>query len=155
MAAWFAAAPSAWFPTPAAQLAGARAAATADAEPDTCAIRGYLTVRNARGNTVNQGEIVRASGVPIRVQRDLRPVFGAESGGVYGRQAETIDTSAQAFQGFLPWGTVVRESDHVVMASGTRYEVTSVDDESSYGTEIVVGLVRLGIDQPQPTEGGD
>jgi hypothetical protein len=148
--AWFGATGRAtWFATPD-HAAEARASAAALGMPDRCAIKGWLTVRNARGNVVDSKEFTRATDVPIRIQRDLRPVFGAESGGVYGRQAETIDTSAQAFQGALPWGTTVLDSDHIAMADGTKYEVTSVDDASSYGVEIVVGLVRLGLDNPEP-----
>lgn len=121
--------------------------------PDRCAIVGQVSTRNPRGNTITR-DLVRAEGVPIRIHRDPRPVFMAESGGAYGRAGETIDTTAQAFVGSLPWGTEVRESDHLVMASGTRYEVTSVDDESSFGAEVIVGLVRLGIDQPGAGEDG-
>lgn len=131
-----------------AELASARADAAATLA-DTCSVVGWTTEQNARGNVVNRTEEVRATGVPCRIRRNPIPIFGAESGGVYGRQAETIDTSALAFQGLLPWGTVVREADHLVMtASGTRYEVTSVDDESSESAEVLVGLVKLGIDNP-------
>lgn len=154
MASWFAAAPSAWFGTSADQITEARAAVAAGAQPDRCSIKGWLTVNDRRGNRVNSAEVTIATGVPIRVQRDLRPVFMAESGGAYGRTGETIDTTAQAFVGSLPWGTPVQEDHHVVMASGTRYEVTSVDGESSFGVEVIVGLVRLGIDQPGAGEDG-
>lgn len=148
MAAWFAAAPLSWFdqsPTP---LADARERAEADALPTTCDVVAWLTVRNARGQTINRAERTRAAGVPCRVERDLRPVFGAEGGGAYGRTGEIIDTSAQAFRIALPWGTDVRESDHLVLADGAQFEVTSVDDVSSFGVEVVVGGVRLGLDQP-------
>lgn len=152
MASWFAAAASDWFATPATQLAEARAQAVADGEPDTCRVVGWLTVRNARGNTTNRAEVVRATGVPCRVQRDLRPVFGAESGGAFGRSGNVIDTSAQAYMIALPWGTDVRETDHLVTGSGAHYEVTSVDDESSYGVEIICGGVKLGLDQTEASE---
>jgi hypothetical protein len=147
VASWFAAAPSAWFGTLADELAESRALATAEAQTDTCSIVGQLTALTARGDTISR-DVVRASGVPIRISRNPIPVFMAESGGVYGRSGQLIDTTAQAFNGFLPWGTPVTEADHILMASGTRYEVTSVDDEGSFGIEVLVGLARLGVDQP-------
>jgi len=128
-----------------------RASMRADAAAtlaDTCSVKGWTTERNARGNVINRTEEVRAASVACRIRRNPIPVFGAESGGAYGRQAETIDTTALAFQGWLPHGTDVRESDHLVMASGTRYEVTSVDDEASEAATVMVGLVKLGIDNP-------
>lgn len=153
MASWFAAASSNWFAGTAEELAASRALATAEAQPDRCSIVGQLSTRNARGNTITR-DVTRATGVPIRVDRVDIPVFTAESGGAYGRMGETIDTTALAFKGSLPWGTDVRQSDHLLMASGTRYEVTSVNDELSYGVEVTVGLVRVGLDQPGAGEDG-
>jgi hypothetical protein len=153
VASWFAAAPSAWFGTLADELAESRALATAAAQPETCSIVGQLTTRTSRGDTISR-DVVRATGVPIRVSRNPIPVFMAESGGVFGRSGQLIDTTAQAFNGYLPWGTPVGESDHLLLASGTRYEVTSVDDEGSLGVEVLVGLVRLGVDQPGSGEEG-
>jgi hypothetical protein len=153
MASWFAAAPSAWFAQSPTQLADARDRAEADGMPATCSIVAWLTMRNARGQTINRAERVRATAVPCRIERDLRPVFGAESGGAYGRTGEIIDTSAQAFRIALPWGTDVRESDHIVLdGDGSQFEVSSVDDVSSFGTEVIVGGIRLGIENPQEGE---
>ena len=149
MASWFSAAPSAWFTQSPTQLADARDRAEAEGMPSRCSIVAWLTMRNARGQTINRAERVRAEDVPCRIERDLRPVFGAESGGAYGRTGEIIDTSAQAYRIALPWGTDVRESDHIVLdGDGAQFEVTSVDDVSSFGVEVIVGGVRLGIDQP-------
>jgi hypothetical protein len=148
MASWFAAAPSAWFGDDG-TLAEARASATAVGQPDRCDILAFLTVRNSRGNVVNETEVVREEDVPCRLQKFDVLVAGTESGGVFGRAGDLVDTSAQAYQLFLPWGTDIRPSDRVRMASGARFEVNGVDADSTFGVEVTARLVRLGLDNPE------
>lgn len=135
------------------QLVAARARMRAANMPDRCTIEAWLTVRNTRGQVVQRQDYVRATGVPCRLTRDIHPVFGAESGGAYGRTGQLVDTTALAWTLALPWGTTSTEADRVVLADGDTYEVTSVDGDSSYGVEVFCGLIRLGVEQPVVAEG--
>jgi hypothetical protein len=139
----------AWFTPRESHLDEARRLTALRGMTDTCAIKAYLESRNARGDVVGSREIVRATGVPCRLARFDVLVAGTESGGVYGRSGDLIDTSAAAYQLFLPWGTDIRQSDHVELAGGDKYEVQSADADSTLGVEVVARLVKLGIDNPQ------
>jgi hypothetical protein len=117
--------------------------------PDTCNIVGWLTVPNARGRAVNRTEDVRLTGIPCRIERFDVLVFGTEGGGAYGRQGETVDVSTQAYQCALPWGTDVRQSDHLILSGGGRFEVSGIDTDTSDDAFTTARLVKLGVDNPQ------
>lgn len=116
--------------------------------PDRCTIEEWLTERNARGQEVNLRVSVVAADVPCRLAPVDLAIAGNETGGVYGRGGELIDTSADQWTLALPWGTRVEVSWHIVMQDRAVYEVNDVRDASTFGSEVVCRLVRLGVDQP-------